>query len=104
MYQWRQERQVPAATVPIRPPAGRQLTDLERSILLFEAGWQGLGRRKPEAIRERFGIGSTTYATRLASLLENPEAEAAYPALVARLRRSRRPSTGGIRAEVAHAS
>lgn len=65
------------------------LTDLERDLLSF-AGlrWARPGGRDT-AIRERFDMTPTRYHQLLNSLIDRPEALAADPVLVLRLRRLR---------------
>jgi len=65
------------------------MTDLDRAILEFERAyptWLHQGAREAE-VRERFGLSPTAYHQRLVALLRDPEAEAAEPATVRRLRR-----------------
>lgn len=65
------------------------MTDLDAAILAFERAcptWLYQGEREV-AIRERFGLSATAYHQRLVALLRDPEAEAAEPATVRRLRR-----------------
>lgn len=65
------------------------MTDLDAAILAFERAyptWRFAGAREA-AIREQFGLSPTAYHQRLVALLRDPEAEAAEPATVRRLRR-----------------
>ena len=61
----------------------------EREILAFERqGWKYAGA-KEQAIRELFNISATRYYQALNSVIDRPEALAADPMLVKRLRRLR---------------
>lgn len=66
------------------------LTDRDVEILDFERGqhWKYAGA-KEQAIRERFGVSATRYYQWLNALIERPEALAAAPTTVKRLRRLR---------------
>lgn len=69
-----------------RPPVP---TAAELAILAFEKRrWKYLGA-KEAAIREQFDMSATRYYQVLNALLDRPEAAAAEPLLVARLRRLR---------------
>lgn len=61
--------------------------DLE--ILAFEGSWWRTPGPKTDAIRDRFGISASTYYRRLHALIDDPEALAADPLLIRRLRRDR---------------
>ena len=61
----------------------------EREILAFERQWWRFAGAKEEAIRERFGMSATRYYQVLNALVDRPEALAADPLLVRRLRRMR---------------
>jgi Protein of unknown function (DUF3263) len=61
----------------------------EREILAFERQWWRFPGAKEEAIRERFGMSATRYYQVLNALVDRPEALAADPLLVRRLRRMR---------------
>ncbi|GAA1388543.1 DUF3263 domain-containing protein [Luteococcus peritonei] len=66
-----------------------ELGETEPAMLAFEASWRpGRGSREQE-IRERFGISSPRYHQLLNALVDSPEALAADPLLVRRLRRLR---------------
>ena len=66
-----------------------ELSAHQRDILDFEAGtFVGAGS-KEQAIRARFGLGTTTYYQQLNALLDNEAALAHDPLLVSRLRRQR---------------
>ncbi|ONI62617.1 hypothetical protein CSIV_14165 [Microbacterium sp. CSI-V] len=59
------------------------------SLLDFEEEWPRWSGRKDEAIRSRFGVSPARYFQVLHRAIEAPEAEAARPMLVRRLRRLR---------------
>lgn len=65
------------------------LTEREREILEFETGWWRFGGAKEAAISEAFGMNATRYYQVLNALIDRPEALAAQPLLVKRLRRMR---------------
>lgn len=69
------------------------LDDLARRTLDFEAQYvttsRAINGAKEVRIRETFDESATRYYARLNALLANPDAEAAYPALVHRLKRMR---------------
>jgi len=70
----------------------RQVADLtadELALLDFETQWWRQPGAKDEAIRLRFGTTPTRHYQRLSALLDRPEATAARPTVVARLRRLR---------------
>lgn len=71
-----------------RPPA-RELELREREILAFERQWWKYAGAKEQAIRELFDMSATRYYQVLNALLDRPEALAADPLLVKRLRRVR---------------
>ena len=71
------------------------LTDQELAILEFERQWWRYPGSKEGAIRELFSMSSPRYYQLLNALLDRPEAEAAYPTLVRRLRRLRNSRTTG---------
>lgn len=74
------------AEVP-RDPGG--LTERETEILAFERRrWRYPGA-KEQAIRDTFNLSATRYYQLLNALIDRPEALAAAPVLVARLRRLR---------------
>jgi hypothetical protein len=75
-----------------RSPAGsahRELDRREREILAFEGQWWKYAGAKEQAIRELFDMSATRYYQVLNALLDRPEALAADPMLVKRLRRLR---------------
>ena len=61
----------------------------ERDMLAFERQWWRYAGAKEAAIRERFGLSATRYYQVLNALVDRPEALAADPLLVRRLRRMR---------------
>lgn len=69
------------------------LTDRERAILDFEAGWWQQRGAKEDAIRAQFDVSPVRYTQLLNQLLDRPEALAYSPTVVNRLRRIRRRST-----------
>ena len=68
-------------------PAG--LTRREYDILAFERQWWKYAGAKEEAIKELFSMSATRYYQVLNTLVDRPEALAADPMLVKRLRRLR---------------
>ncbi|MBB4687931.1 hypothetical protein BJY18_005416 [Amycolatopsis jiangsuensis] len=74
---------------PSRPDTVAGLTERELDILAFERQWWRHAGAKENAVRERFGLSSTRYYQLLNALLAKPEAVAADPMLVKRLRKSR---------------
>ncbi len=67
----------------------QQLTDDETAILDFERQWWKYAGAKEQAVRERFGCSSTRYYQLVNAIIDKPEALAAEPMLVRRLRRLR---------------
>ncbi|ABK51873.1 conserved hypothetical protein [Acidothermus cellulolyticus 11B] len=70
-------------------PVESGLTDLERRILEFERQWWKYAGAKEQAMRDLFGMSATRYYQTLNALIDRPEALAADPMLVKRLRRLR---------------
>ena len=66
-----------------------ELSDRDREILAFERQWWKYAGAKEQAIRELFDMSATRYYQVLNALLDRPEALAADPMLVKRLRRLR---------------
>lgn len=66
-----------------------ELTEREQAILGFERQWWKYAGAKEQAIRELFDMSATRYYQVLNSLIDRPEALAADPMLVKRLRRLR---------------
>lgn len=64
-----------------------ELTDRERAILDFEAGWWQQRGAKEDAIRAQFDLSPIRYTQLLNQLLDRPEALAYSPTVVNRLRR-----------------
>ncbi|NCA18207.1 MAG: DUF3263 domain-containing protein [Actinobacteria bacterium] len=73
-----------------------ELSSQELAILEFERQWWRYPGSKEGAIRELFSMSSPRYYQLLNALLDRPEAELAYPALVRRLRRLRDSRTGAL--------
>ena len=69
-------------------PAER-LSERDRDILAFERQWWKYAGAKEQAIRELFDMSATRYYQVLNALLDKPEAMAADPLLIKRLRRLR---------------
>ncbi|MCF8569099.1 DUF3263 domain-containing protein [Gordonia sp. HY002] len=65
------------------------LTRREHDILSFERQWWKYAGSKEEAIKELFSLSATRYYQILNALVDRPEALAADPMLVKRLRRLR---------------
>jgi hypothetical protein len=72
-----------------QPEAEDGLTRREREILAFERQWWKYAGAKEQAIRDLFDMSATRYYQLLNALLDRPEALAADPMLVKRLRRLR---------------
>jgi len=66
-----------------------QLDRRDREILAFERQWWKYAGAKEQAIRELFDMSPTRYYQVLNALLDKPEAMAADPLLIKRLRRLR---------------
>jgi hypothetical protein len=66
-----------------------QLDRRDREILAFERQWWKYAGAKEQAIRELFDMSPTRYYQVLNALLDKPEAMAADPLLIRRLRRLR---------------
>jgi len=65
------------------------LTDLEVRILDFERQWWKYAGVKDSAIRELFTLSAKQYYELLNNLIDRPDALAASPLLIKRLRRLR---------------
>lgn len=65
------------------------LSERDREILAFERQWWKYAGAKETAIRELFGLSATRYYQVLNTLIDDPQALAADPLLVKRLRRMR---------------
>jgi hypothetical protein len=68
---------------------GGGLSRRDREILAFERQWWKYAGVKEQAIRELFDMSATRYYQVLNALIDTPEALAADPMLVKRLRRLR---------------
>ena len=66
-----------------------ELSRLELEILAFERQWWKYAGAKEQAVRELFDLSATRYYQILNAILEKPDAMAADPLLVKRLRRLR---------------
>ena len=75
--------------VPGDGTAADGLTRREHDILTFERQWWKYAGAKEDAIKELFGMSATRYYQVLNNLVDRPEALAADPMLVQRLRRLR---------------
>ncbi|MEO7260322.1 MAG: DUF3263 domain-containing protein [Jatrophihabitantaceae bacterium] len=71
------------------PADGGGLNRRDREILAFERQWWKYAGAKEQAIRELFDMSATRYYQVLNGLIDTPEALAADPMLVKRLRRLR---------------
>lgn len=65
------------------------LTELQMRILAFERSWWRSAGAKERQILDLFAISATRYYQLLNELIDLPEAQAADPELVTRLRRQR---------------
>jgi hypothetical protein len=70
-------------------PADDGLSRREREILAFERQWWKYAGAKEQAVRDLFDMSATRYYQVLNALIDRPEALAADPMLVKRLRRLR---------------
>jgi hypothetical protein len=89
-------------TAVVSPPPAADLTEVsvqvthgglsrrEHEMLTFERQWWRQAGAKETAIRDRFGVPPTRYYQVLNALVDRPDALAADPLLVRRLRRLRR--------------
>lgn len=80
---------IDGATVTEVPRAEDALSERDRAILAFERQWWKYAGAKETAIRELFGLSATRYYQVLNTLIDDPDALAADPLLVKRLRRMR---------------
>jgi hypothetical protein len=69
--------------------AAGELSRREHEMLTFERQWWRRAGAKETAIRDRFGVTPTRYYQVLNALVDRPDALAADPLLVRRLRRLR---------------
>ena len=74
---------------PTDAGAAATLGDRDQQILAFERQWWKYAGAKEQAIREKFDMSSARYYQVLNALIDRPEALAADPLLVRRLRRLR---------------
>ncbi|AIY18713.1 DUF3263 domain-containing protein [Pimelobacter simplex] len=81
------ERSPQEGTASAAAPAS--LSDRDRAILEFERQWWKYAGAKESAVREQFDMSATRYYQVLNALIDRPEALAADPLLVRRLRRLR---------------
>lgn len=72
------------------------LPDTDLELLAFERQWWRYPGMKEQAIREQFRIPPTAYYQRLNRIISSPEALAADPMLVRRLRRVRAARRGTV--------
>ncbi len=73
---------------PMTGPADG-LSHREREMLAFERQWWKYAGAKEQAVRELFDMSATRYYQALNHLIDRPEALAADPMLIKRLRRLR---------------
>jgi hypothetical protein len=83
-----QAREAPHALAPAAEPTDG-LSRRAREILAFERQWWKYAGAKEQAIRELFDMSATRYYQVLNALIDQPEALAADPMLIKRLRRLR---------------
>ena len=74
---------------PSDVPVGEELSERDQAILDFERQWWKYAGAKEQAIRDLFDMSATRYYQVLNALIDRPEALAADPMLVKRLRRLR---------------
>lgn len=80
------------AAQALRPGTGPDdegVSRREREILAFERQWWKYAGAKEQAVRDLFDMSATRYYQVLNTLIDRPEALAADPMLVKRLRRLR---------------
>lgn len=80
---------IDGATITEVSRAEDALSERDRAILAFERQWWKYAGAKETAIRELFGLSATRYYQVLNTLIDDPDALAADPLLVKRLRRMR---------------
>ncbi|MET1058298.1 MAG: DUF3263 domain-containing protein [Nocardioides sp.] len=78
-----------AESVNQEQPTGLVLSARDTEILEFERQWWKYAGAKEQAVREKFDMSATRYYQVLNALIDKPEALAADPLLVRRLRRLR---------------
>lgn len=97
----------PAERLPSADPSGPpgeadELSARDRRILDLESRTFRYVGAKERAIREEIGISKVAYYVRLNTLLDEPSALRAAPALVHRLRGRRTSGTGAAGADGSH--
>ena len=80
---------VAAAVQVLEPASTATLSERDQEILAFERQWWKYAGAKENAVRELFDMSATRYYQVLNALLDRPEALAADPMLVKRMRRLR---------------
>ncbi|MFF2553964.1 DUF3263 domain-containing protein [Nocardia sp. NPDC058058] len=80
---------IAAGTTAMSEDGAHGLSRRELDILDFERKWWKYAGAKEEAIRELFDLSATRYYQVLNAVVDKPEALAADPMLVKRLRRLR---------------
>ena len=70
-------------------PSRPELAERDAAILAFERQWWKHAGTKEQAIRDHFDISATRYYQLLNAIIDRPEALAADPMTVKRLRRMR---------------
>ena len=78
-----------ADSSPAGAGAAAQLDSRDQEILSFERHWWKYAGGKEQAIRDLFDMSATRYYQVLNTLIDRPDALAADPMLVKRLRRLR---------------
>src|SRR5690349_9974272 len=73
----------------VRGDSTAGLSERDEQVLAFERQWWKYAGAKESAIRELFDMSATRYYQVLNALLDKPEAMAADPLLIKRLRRLR---------------
>ena len=69
--------------------AGEGLSERDLAVLAFERQWWKYAGAKEQAVRDLFDMSATRYYQVLNALIDRPDALAADPMLVKRLRRLR---------------
>jgi len=70
-------------------PSASGMSDRDHKILAFERQWWKYAGAKEQAVKELFDMSATRYYQVLNAIIDTPEALAADPMLVKRLRRMR---------------
>jgi hypothetical protein len=86
---WQESALSPEGALSGRQPTTGELSDRDREILAFERHWWKYAGAKEQAVRDLFEMSATRYYQVLNALIDRPEALAADPMLVKRLRRLR---------------